>query len=94
MQPTGADSIDPLNSHDQSSSVDGWLVNSEQQLVVQFQHETLCAQDEWVTLRTFHWREPDYPIPQSRRRMLRHKAIEAWEMMLKSGWRRCSPPVR
>ena len=26
--------------------------------------------------------------------MLRHNAIEAWETMLKTGWERCSPPVR
>ncbi|WP_370629802.1 DUF1651 domain-containing protein [Synechococcus sp. MU1650] len=24
----------------------------------------------------------------------RHNAIEAWEKMLKTGWRRCRPPVR
>ena len=26
--------------------------------------------------------------------MLRHNAIEAWNTMLKTGWRRCPPPVR
>nr|WP_244281270.1 DUF1651 domain-containing protein [Synechococcus sp. UW106] len=26
--------------------------------------------------------------------ILRHNAIEAWDKMLKTGWRRCSPPVR
>ncbi|WP_413440129.1 DUF1651 domain-containing protein [Synechococcus sp. MIT S1220] len=25
---------------------------------------------------------------------VRHNAIEAWETMLKTGWERCSPPVR
>ncbi|WP_413443025.1 DUF1651 domain-containing protein [Synechococcus sp. MIT S1220] len=25
---------------------------------------------------------------------LRHNAMEAWHKMLKTGWRRCSPPVR
>ncbi|WP_114989536.1 DUF1651 domain-containing protein [Synechococcus sp. N19] len=27
-------------------------------------------------------------------RMLRHNAIEAWQTMRKTGWRRCLPPVR
>ncbi|WP_368506441.1 DUF1651 domain-containing protein [Synechococcus sp. YX-04-1] len=26
--------------------------------------------------------------------MLRYNAIEAWDKMLRTGWRRCSPPVR
>ena len=42
-----------------------------------------------MILRTFHWRPPVYPIPQTRRRMLRHKAVEASQAMLKSGWRKC-----
>ncbi|WP_186498761.1 DUF1651 domain-containing protein [Synechococcus sp. A15-24] len=43
---------------------------------------------------TYYWRPPDSPIPETCRRMARHKAIEAWEIMVKTGWRRCSPPVR
>ncbi|MCB4410407.1 DUF1651 domain-containing protein [Synechococcus sp. MU1611] len=34
------------------------------------------------------------PIPQTRRRMFWPNAIEAWEKMLKTGWRRCSPSAR
>ena len=33
-------------------------------------------------------------VPQTRRRMLRHNAIDAWKHMQKTGWQRCSPPVR
>ena len=73
---------------------EGWLVSPEQQLVCQFKPDTATAHSQWVAIRTFHWRPPDDPIPQTRRRMLRHNAIEAWETMLKTGWRRCSPPVR
>ena len=40
------------------------------------------------------WIPPNPPVPQTRRRMLRHNAIEAWNTMLKTGWRRCPPPVR
>ncbi|WP_413440676.1 DUF1651 domain-containing protein [Synechococcus sp. MIT S1220] len=69
-------------------------MSDQQKLVCQFRHEGASAQEEWVTIRTFHWRKPDYPIPQSRRRMLRHHALAEWETMLKTGWRRCSPPVR
>ncbi|WP_370629769.1 DUF1651 domain-containing protein [Synechococcus sp. PH41509] len=29
----------------------------------------------------------------TRRRMLRHNAIEAWQTMQKAGRRRCPPPV-
>ncbi|QNJ03898.1 DUF1651 domain-containing protein [Synechococcus sp. PROS-U-1] len=34
------------------------------------------------------------PEPMTRRRMLRHNAIEVLDKMLKTGWRRCRPPVR
>ena len=71
-----------------------WLVNVDQHKVVEFKPEEPTADGQWVTLRTFHWRPPDSPIPATRRRMARHKAIEAWEIMVKTGWRRCSPPVR
>ena len=73
---------------------EGWLLNRNQQKVVQFLPDQASAHAQWVILRTFHWRPPDYPIPQTRRRMLRHNAIEAWETMLKTGWERCRPPVR
>ncbi len=73
---------------------EGWLANADQQKIVQFMHDRPTAHGQWVILRTFHWRPPDYPIPQTRRRMLRHNAIEAWQTMLKTGWQRCSPPVR
>ncbi len=73
---------------------EGWLYSEQQQKIVQFKPDTPTAHGQWVILRTFHWRPPDYPIPQTRRRILRHNAIEAWQTMLKTGWRKCSPPVR
>ena len=82
------------NDQPVSAGGEGWLVNADQHKVVQFKPDTPTAHAEWVILRTFHWRPPDYPIPQTRRRMLRHNAIEAWETMLKAGWRKCPPPVR
>jgi len=76
------------------TSIEQWLVSERQQLVCQFKPDTATAHSQWVAIRTFHWRPPDYPIPQARERMLRHNAIEAWQTMLKTGWRRCPPPVR
>ena len=75
------------------SGGEGWLVNGAQKLLVQFKPDTPSTQEQWVSLRTYAWEPPHPPEPQSRRRMLRHTAIEAWETMLKTGWRRCSPPV-
>jgi len=75
------------------SGGEGWLVNGAQKLLVQFKPDTPSTQEQWVSLRTYAWEPPHPPEPQSRRRMLRHTAIEAWETMLKGGWRRCSPPV-
>lgn len=73
---------------------EGWLVNVDQQRIVQFRPETPTAHGEWVALRTYLWRPPQPAEPMTRRRMLRHNAIEAWKTMLKTGWRQCSPPVR
>ena len=73
---------------------EGWLVSPEQQLVCQFKSDKATAHAQWVAVRTYHWSPPRPPVPQTRRRMLRHNAIEAWESMLKTGWRKCSPPVR
>ena len=73
---------------------EGWLYSEQQQKVVQFIPDAPTAHGQWVILRTFHWRPPDYPIPETRRRMLRHNAIEAWQTMQKTGWRRCSALVR
>ena len=73
---------------------EGWLVNPEQQKVVQFKPDSATIHAQWVAVRTYRWDPPRPPIPQTRRRMLRHNAIEAWDTMLKTGWRRCSAPVR
>lgn len=74
----------------------GWLVNDQQELVCEFSADdsSTQAQAPWVTIRTFRWRKPDYPIPQARRRLLRDSAIVEWQAMQAAGWRRCLPPVR
>ncbi len=73
---------------------EGWLVNEQQELVCEFSADESSSLGLWVTIRTFRWRKPDYPIPQARRRMLRDSAIVEWKTMQSAGWRRCSPPVR
>ena len=72
----------------------GWLFSQQQQLVCQFRADNPSAHAEWVAVNTYYWIPPGPLIPQTRRRMLRHNAIEAWQTMLKTGWRRCPPPLR
>ena len=59
------------------SGGEGWLVNAAQQLLVQFKPDTPSAQEQWVSVRTYGWKPPHPPEPQSRRRMLRPNAVEA-----------------
>ena len=73
---------------------EGWLVNAQQQKVVQFKPDGFTVQAEWVAVRTYSWKPPKPPVPMTQRRMLRHNAIEAWNTMKKTGWRPCHPPVR
>ena len=72
----------------------GWLVNAQQQKVVQFKPDGFTVHCEWVAVRTYSWKPPKPPVPMTQRRMLRHNAIEAWNTMKKTGWRPCHPPVR
>tara|TARA_B100000900_G_scaffold379377_1_gene364241 strand:+ start:233 stop:535 length:303 start_codon:yes stop_codon:yes gene_type:complete len=72
---------------------EGWLVNDQQQLACQFKPDSPSAHGQWVSVRTYSWIPPRLPVPQTRRRMLRHNAVEAWQTMLKTGWQRCQPPM-
>ena len=60
---------------------EGWLVNDQQQKVVQFKPDASTVHAEWVAVRTYSWVPPNPPVPLTRRRMLRHNAIEAWNTM-------------
>jgi len=73
---------------------EGWLVSAEQQKLVQFKPDYATVHAQCVAIQTYRWTPPSAPMPITRRRMLRLNAIYAWEKMLKTGWRRCSPPVR
>ena len=58
--------------------------------------DTATVHAHWVAVahRTHSYVPTHPPEPMTRRRLLRHNAIEAWETMRKTGWRRCPPPVR
>ena len=83
-----------INESPEKPDGEGWLVNEQQQLVCQFKPDTPSAHSKWVAVRTYRWVPPRPPVPQTRRRMLRHNAVEAWRTMQKTGWVRCRPPVR
>ncbi|MDC3185844.1 DUF1651 domain-containing protein [bacterium] len=69
-------------------------MSAEQQLVCQLRAHPAKVHAQWVTERTYSWVLPLPPMPQTRRRMFRHNAIKARDKMLKTGWRRCRPPVQ
>ena len=83
-----------VDHHPPKPGGEGWLVNAQEQLVVQFKPDNPTAHAEWISVETYRWIQPHPPVPQTRRRMLRHNAIDAWKQMQKTGWQRCSPPVR
>jgi hypothetical protein len=73
---------------------EGWLSNELQQQLVHFQSAGNSADGELIALRTFQWKPPYPPVPLSRRRMLRHQAVDNWDTNREAGWQRCYPPVR
>ena len=71
-----------------------WLVNTIQQLVVQFKPELNSESTDWVSIRTYHYVPPKPPEPLSHRRVLDQYAIDTWNVMVKRGWRPCRAPAR
>ena len=45
--------------------VHAWFVNVTERNIIEFNPEEPIADGQWVALSTFHWRPPDYPIPES-----------------------------
>ena len=78
----------------QKAGGEGWLYSEQQQQLCHFKPDTATVHAQWVAIRTYSYVPPRPPEPMTRRRMLRHNAIEAWQTMQKTGWRRCPPPVR
>ena len=73
---------------------EGWLYSEQQQKLCHFKPSMATVLAQRVEVRSFTWVPPRPPVPMTERRMLRHNAIEAWGTMQKTGWRRCTPPVR
>ena len=78
----------------QKAGGEGWLYPEQQQKLCHFKPDTATVHAQWVAIRTYSYVPPSPPEPMTRRRMLRHNAIEVWQMMQKTGWRYCPPPVR
>ena len=76
------------------AGVEGWLYSEQQQKLCHFKPNTATVHAQWVAIRTYHYVPPHPPEPMTRRRMLRHNAIEAWQTMKKMSWMQCPPPVR
>ena len=68
---------------------EGWLWSEQQQLVCRFRNDVQSQHSKWIAVENRSCLR-DGP-PPIRRRMLRHKAIEAWTHMQKTGWVRCQP---
>ena len=83
----------PFDAFDKPGG-EAWLVNGDQQLVVQFKPDSSTNHGQWMELRTYIWVRPLPPVPQSRRKLTNQNASETWKHMVKVGWRRCAPPVR
>ena len=78
----------------QRAGDEGWLYPEHQQKLCHLKPERATVDAQWVAIRTHCYVPPCPPEPMTRRRMLLHNAIEAWQMMQKKGWRRCPPPIR
>ena len=63
-------------------------VFEQQQKLCHFKPDTATVEAQWVAIRTYSYVPPALHEPMTRRRFLRHNAIEAWRMQ-KTGWRRC-----
>ena len=64
---------------------EGWLYSEQQQKLCHFKPDTATVHAQWVAIRTYSYVPPRPPEPMTRRRMLRHNAIEAWETMQNTG---------
>ena len=73
---------------------EGWLYSEQQQKLYRLKPDPARVHARLVAIRMYSYLPPRPPEPMTRRRLLRHNAIEAWQTMQKTGWRPCPPPVR
>ena len=60
---------------------EGWLYSELQQKLCHFKPDTATVHAQWVAIRAYSYVPPRPPEPMTRRRLLRHNAVEAWETM-------------
>ena len=72
----------------------GWMYSDQQQKLCHFKPDMATVHAQWVVVRTYSYVPPRPPELMTRRRLLRHNAIDAWQTIRKTGFRRCPPPVR
>ena len=60
---------------------EGWLYPEQQLKLCHFKPDTATVHAQWVAIRTYSYVLPHPTKPMTRRRMLRHNAIEAWQTM-------------
>ena len=70
---------------------EGWLYSEQQQKLYRLKPDPVRVHARLVAIRAYNYVPPRQPEPMTRRRMLWHNAIEAWQTMQKTG-RRCGPP--
>ena len=61
----------------EKAGCEGWLYSEQQQKLCHFKTDTATVHAQWVAIRTYSYVPPTPPEPMTRRRMLRHNAIEA-----------------
>ena len=72
----------------------GWLHSEQQQKLCHFRPDTATVHAQVDRHKDLRLRSASFALADTRRRTLRHNAIEAWQTMQKMGWRRCPPLVR
>ena len=60
----------------QKAGGEGWLYSEQQQKLCHFKPDTATVHAQWVAIRTYSYVPPRPPEPMTRRRMLRHNAID------------------
>ena len=64
---------------------EGWLYSEQQQKLCHFKPDTATVHAQWVAIRTYSYVPPRPPEPMTRRRLLRHNAIKAWQTDAEDG---------
>ena len=72
----------------EKSGGEGWLYSEQQQKLYRLKPDQARVHARLVAIRTSSNVPPRPSEPTTRRWMLWHNSIEAWQTMQKTGWRR------